>query len=498
VAANKYLPNDAKPSDLLQLNFNLFSDNDTQNAAHAARNWLLVKAELETRFPWLRKAAIMCDGAKSYNSPLSTAWLAQPVGADKIRVTDVVHNEPGHGGNVSDSNGATVGSEIHKAARATAPTPVKPKLMAADAARAAQNSKLLGQVNRLVVHPADEPVKADGTQQLSCGSMDVLHKELDGEGGVVARNFYRMGNGRHLGADELARHLGVTAISGGASSSSSSSSSSGGAELLPAAFDAGFAASGVLEREMAKVVILPRLARARDEARLEKAAEKRLTMLADAAARMAAPQLPSRSTQQRAKAAGRGAQLPKVTLESAKDRMKVAVENCHVDFAVGTSQRLPASPRDGISRVRRPAAEEVALIFGITEDNGWVEEPGATGYWVRLPLPVPRPGTMHRDRFHGADGLLPKGGMKEVQEEWLRARVPLHINCKTHKQAHKRGQYPHVSVAMAAALGFGLFVGAEQIKNWVQKQRDAYNSSASANREEAVRAAEGLAEAEAQ
>jgi hypothetical protein len=54
--------------------------------------------------------------------------------------------------------------------------------MAADAARAAQNSKLLGQVNRLVVHPADEPVKADGTQQLSCGSMDVLHKELDGEG----------------------------------------------------------------------------------------------------------------------------------------------------------------------------------------------------------------------------------------------------------------------------------------------------------------------------
>jgi hypothetical protein len=186
--------------------------------------------------------------------------------------------------------------------------------------------------------------------------------------------------------------------------------------------------------------------------------------------------------------------LPKLTLESAQKRMLLAVETCHVDFNVGRKERLPTGPRNGTSRMRPPSDEKIREIFGIVRENGWTPEEGDTGFWVREPLPVPRPGTMHRDRVHGKDGAMPKGGLGSVQDEWLVEHVPRHHDCKTHKQAHKRGQYPAVAVAMAASLGFVHFIGAAQIQAWVERKRDAYVKSAAAEQAGKVAAAEAAAE----
>ena len=177
VEKNKYLPDNVEAGGLLQLCINLYADNDQQTWGHASRNWELVAEMLSARYPWLRDALVMADGAHtySYNSAPSTAYHARPVAAGKIRIAEVCHNEPGHAANTGDANGATVSAEIFKKGKSTQPTPSAPKITAADCVSFAQQSTLKAQVHRLVQHPESDPLAVKGAM-LPVGVQDVLHK----------------------------------------------------------------------------------------------------------------------------------------------------------------------------------------------------------------------------------------------------------------------------------------------------------------------------------
>ena len=102
--------------------------------------------------------------------------------------------------------------------------------------------------------------------------------------------------------------------------------------------------------------------------------------------------------------------------------------------------------------------------------------------------PRPRPDEHGRPQAEGR-------GLSEAQQKWLLDNVPRHTDqCKTDRQAHKRGQYPQASQAMANALGFSHFIGFKQIHDWVEDERKKHFNGAAGRRESAVAEAGAAAE----
>jgi hypothetical protein len=240
-------------------------------------------------------------------------------------------------------------------------------------------------------------------------------------------------------------------------------------------------------------VLTPAARRVVEKEKFGKAKADLVKRLAAAAALEEKPVLPSGRTRRRN--TGKGVSVDKITLEHAKGRMLQAVEAHHVDFSAGiTKERNPSPPQDGISRMKLPTGP-AAKFFFVSADNGWHAEPCDSGYWVRDPLPLPRPGYMRRDRDDVKDGAVPSGGLKELQKEWLKTHVDLHLECDTNKQAHKMGAYSRVSLAMCDSIGFQHFLGMKQIQGWVEKARAEHFKSELARKQGEVAAARAIAEA---
>ena len=446
IEANGFLPTGSTSADTFQLAFNLYSDDHTQGVGQQLTNWALAVEEMEKRFPWLRTVNLQSDGAGCYNTPACSAWFAKPAG--ELKVGWYVHNEPGHGADVCDSNGAVLSQRLHSAGKLKEGK----DFTAAQVREMAMDCGVKGQVHRVVKH--DPSAKLDSVEPFELQSRDVLAIKFDHvQGGARLFNFFEIGEGVKVSKEDI-------------------DARAGGKVLPKVSFEGG----GLLNEADEVAVLTSGIDDAKGKEKMRKGEEKLQTRIELAVEATAGTE-----------------ENVMMTKTEVLATMLQAVVAKNVD--VSRLAREPVKEVRGKSIVTAEFVEtnEEAALCGISANNSrWEEVQNGDGAseMRRVPSPPSRQGCCLRDRTKELkSGLIPLTGYSAEQIKWLEENVELRLNELNDAVVHKHyGKYMSASKVMQDKLGIEKYLGPSQIQRWVEKKRKAYWGT-----EAGKEAAEGLA-----
>jgi len=439
----------AEPGDVVTVYISLVSDNHNQNASHSVRNMKIVLAELESKFPFIKEVSLHSDGAGNYRKNYNTLVMAQQKRAeDKIRISEVCHSEPGHGGDCCDSAGAKLAARVRARAFEDSVDSVTAKVMV-NYCRGFILNGLKGHMVLLVEHPEDGVEKED-SKPLKCGAMDILWKQYPGDGSVSAHKVYGVGVGHSYSEEDLKKYCTMTS------------------EMQKEGrVGKGFEATG---KETVVVEKLGTMKAAERRSQKEEASK-----FVDAAM-------------------GRS----KVLLsENGTVGAKVSVEDA-IAIQLGLTferQREIAPPPgalkepiDGVTRLLKVLVDTGLYGAG----SSWQAVVGNPAVMRRKAPPPLRQGWAARNR---SDDYVLSDGDKAMQALWMTRYLPIHNEDKNIKNVHKTLGYSGLVTKCATMLGFELGLTENQMRRYVAVTR-GFGEEADAPRAlKALKDAEEKAEA---
>ena len=128
--------------------YNLFSDDITQSAHQAFCNFLSTVSLHHNRFPWQIYCRRQTDGAGQYNSFKVCLHGCEVKKITKVHLIELVHPEPGHGGNQCDKENANCIAAAWVITRETG----EPILCPTDAVLALMKARMKGHTHLLATH----------------------------------------------------------------------------------------------------------------------------------------------------------------------------------------------------------------------------------------------------------------------------------------------------------------------------------------------------------
>jgi hypothetical protein len=192
-------PPDASFGDLVTIFITVVSDQHDQNAQHSQRNLEIARGILKERCPWIKRLIVHSDGAGNYKKTYA-AKCAADMKSDKglARVIAHYHNEPGHGGDVCDTQGFLLAQAVRSAAKnqweEASITATQVVSLAQDIIQLGK--KLKGHIVVQAEHPAGVKEENGTVIELQSGSRDVLAKTFPGDGSMRVFRLFGIGEGK--------------------------------------------------------------------------------------------------------------------------------------------------------------------------------------------------------------------------------------------------------------------------------------------------------------